>query len=134
GRVSMLKEVAAGRRLIVRQSESVASGPPAANVPPFFRDVTDSVSLPFKHQVTAVADFDREPLAPKLLSMEGPGMAVADVNGDGLDDIFIGGAKGQPGKLLIQQQDGSFVSSSQNEFAKDSVSDDVGAVFFDANG
>jgi hypothetical protein len=135
GRVSVLKRVAANQRLTVRQSESVVSGSaPVADASPLFRDVTDSVSLPIRHQENALADFDREPLAPKLLSMEGPGMAVADVNGDGLDDIFIGGAKGQPGKLLIQQRGGSFVSSSQNEFAKDSVSDDVGAVFFDANG
>jgi hypothetical protein len=73
-------------------------------------------------------------LMPKLVSTEGPFMAVADVNGDGLDDIFIGGAKNQPGKLLIQQRDGRFVSSSDKEFEKDAISEDLGAVFFDANG
>src|SRR6185436_5240220 len=52
----------------------------------------------------------------------------------GLDDVFIGGAQGQPGKLLIQQRDGRFVSRSEPEFAKDSISEDLGAVFFDANG
>jgi len=61
-------------------------------------------------------------------------MAVADVNGDGLDDMFIGGAKGQGGKLLIQQPDGRFVSTNERLFDADAGSEDIGAVFFDADG
>ena len=55
-------------------------------------------------------------------------MAVADVNGDGLDDLFIGGAKGQPGKLLVQQSDGRFVSRNDQEFAKNLSFKIVGAM------
>jgi len=69
-----------------------------------------------------------------MLSTEGPLMAVADVNGDGLDDIFIGGAKDQASAILIQQSDGSFMKSNEKLLAQDSVSEDIGAVFFDANG
>src|SRR5207302_1910397 len=64
----------------------------------------------------------------------GPMLAVADVNGDGLDDMFIGGTKGQAGKLLIQQPDGRFVSRNEKLFEADATSEDLGAVFFDANG
>jgi enediyne biosynthesis protein E4 len=96
--------------------------------------VTDKTPIEFVHHENEFNDFEREPLMPKLVSTEGPVMAVADVNGDGLDDVFIGGAKGQPGAVLIQQRDGRFVATSKQELAKDSVSEDVGAVFFDADG
>jgi enediyne biosynthesis protein E4 len=139
GRVSTLANVAANQRLTVRQSESVRPPSPegrgAKGVrPPILTDVTDQVALPFVHKEDAFVDFDREPLIPKLVSTEGPDLAVADVNGDGLDDIFIGGAKNQAGALLLQQSTGRFVRSNPGLFEQDSVSEDLGAVFFDANG
>ena len=71
---------------------------------------------------------------PHLLSTEGPALAVGDVNGDGLDDLYIGGAKWQPGKLYLQQQDGTFRASDQPALRADSLAEDVDAVFFDADG
>ena len=59
-------------------------------------------------------------------------MAVADMNGDGLDDVFIGGARDQPSAILIQQQNGGFVRSNEKLLAQDSISEDVAATFFDA--
>src|SRR5574341_409721 len=135
GRVSILKDVAANQRLTVRQREATAPAPPAPPASPaLVTDVTDQVALPFTHRENAFVDFTREPLMPKLLSTEGPFMAVADVNGDGLDDVFIGGAKDQPGALLIQQPDGRFVTTNQAVFEPDRVSEDVGAALFDADG
>jgi len=137
GRTGALASVPANQRVTVKQSESrpgtLASTSDNA-APALLADVTDQTHLDFVHHENEFVDFDREPLMPKLVSTEGPFMAVADVNGDGLDDIFIGGAKNQPGKLLIQQRDGRFVSSSDKEFEKDAISEDLGAVFFDANG
>jgi hypothetical protein len=135
GRVSTQMGVASNRRITVKQSTSAkAISPPSVPVKQIVADITDQTKFPFVHHENDYVDFDRERLMPKMLSTEGPFMAVADVNGDGLDDVFIGGAKGQASAILIQQTDGSFVTSNEKLFAPDSVSEDIGAVFFDANG
>ena len=70
-----------------------------------------------------------------MISKHGPPVASADVNGDGLDDVFIGGAAGVPGKLFIQRKDGGFAESSQGQpWEADKSYEDWGALFFDANG
>ena len=137
GRTSVVRDAAPDRRITVRQSEAASA--PAVTVPPkpaatLFTDVTERTTLPFMHKENDFVDFDRERLIPKLLSTQGPLMAVGDVNGDGLDDAFIGGAKGQAGALLIQQQAGSFVRSNEKLLEQDAASEDIGAVFFDADG
>ncbi len=135
GRVSLLTKVATNQRLTVRQSEAVVPRAPSPqSLTPLFTDVTDQVGLPYTHRENEFVDFDREPLIPKLLSTEGPMVAVADVNGDGLDDMFIGGAKGQAGRLLVQRPDGRFVSTNEKLLEQDRLSEDLGAVFFDADG
>jgi hypothetical protein len=136
GGVSTLRDIAANQHLTVRQSGAAKSSAPPSPLQPqaWFTDVTDAIALPYKHQENQFVDFSRERLLPKLLSTEGPPLAVADVNGDGLDDMYLGGAKAQPGKLLLQQRDGRFRSGSEPTFAPDAISEDVGAVFFRANG
>ena len=141
GRTSELSHVAANQRLTVRQSgaDSAASAAPAdatasaSVVATLLTDATTAGQLPFVHHENDFIDFDRERLIPKMLSTEGPAMAVADVNGDGLDDVYIGGAKEQAGELLLQEQDGHFAKSNAALFEADAISEDVGAAFFDAD-
>jgi hypothetical protein len=135
-RVSRLRNVASNQRMTVRQAESVRTDPviPVPPTPALFTDVTGETALEFVHRENEFVDFDRERLMPKMVSMDGPLMAVADVNRDGLDDVYVGGAKDQAGELLLQRADGRFASSNQQIFAQDRISEDIGAVFFDANG
>ncbi len=134
GRVSQLPPTATNQRLTIHQAESRVARPAHHQaVPPLFTDITDQIALPFEHRENAFVDFDRERLIPKLLSTEGPYITVGDVNGDGLDDAFIGGAKDQPSALLVQQPNGRFVGTNQPLLAKDRISEDLGAEFLDAD-
>ena len=140
GGVSTQQHPAVDHLLNVRQAEAAprAERAPAQAVPArpstLLTDVTESAALGWTHRENEFVDFDREPLIPKMLSTEGPALAVADVNGDGLDDVFLGGAKNQPGTLLIQHREGGFTPASDAAFGAAAISEDVGAVFFDANG
>src|SRR6476661_7047824 len=71
--------------------------------------------LAYKHEVGNVSDFGVQALLPYMPSRHGPPIAVADVNHDGLDDVFIRGGAGVPGKLFLQQKDGRFVESADGQ-------------------
>jgi hypothetical protein len=100
-----------------------------------FQPVDPRRALKYRHLTRTLVDYGVQPLLPYELSSQGPPLAVGDVNGDGLDDVFIGGAAGVPGKLFVQRKDGSFVESSQGQpWVADRDYEDWGALFFDANG
>lgn len=102
---------------------------------PIFTDITDAVQLPYRHQENlSFVDFNRQWFIPHALSTAGPKIAVADCNGDGLDDLYACGAKEQAGQLFLQQNNGRFLPVQQSLFAIDSSSEEVDALFFDADG
>ncbi|MDH4295495.1 MAG: VCBS repeat-containing protein, partial [Cyclobacteriaceae bacterium] len=100
-------------------------------VKPFFKE---SHLLDWKHLPVNTNDFKRQLLLPRMYSYSGPRMAKGDVNQDGLEDIYLCGAKHQPGALFLQQKDGSFRDKKDISFQKDSAHQDEDAVFFDADG
>lgn len=112
----------------VRESKMLAR--PDVTKP--FTDVSATCGLQFTHVENDFVDFKDEPLLPMMLSRMGPALAAADVNGDSLDDVYIGGAIGQCGQLFIQDQNGHFTRVS-GPWAADAESEDIDAVFFDAN-
>ena len=87
-----------------------------------------------KHQENSYSDFDYEGLINKMLSQEGPALAIGDINNDGNDDFYIGGAKNQPGLLYLNLGNGKTALSIQKSFDKDAMFEDTTAAFFDANG
>ncbi|WP_111670726.1 VCBS repeat-containing protein [Algoriphagus litoralis] len=104
-----------------------------AKMTPQFSKAENS-NLEFVHQENAFVDFDRDRLTYFMFSTEGPAFAKADVNGDGLDDLFFGGAKTYPAKLYLADPSGKFKESPQETFLEDALSEDTDAVFFDADG
>lgn len=138
GRYQVLTNLDVDRVMVVKQAEATQKrqrGAAPSTPEHFFEPVDAGQGPAYAHRAAALADYNVQPLLPYALSSQGPPLAVSDVNGDGLGDVFIGGAAGVPGKLFIQQKNGRFVESIQGQpWETDKGYEDWGAVFFDANG
>jgi hypothetical protein len=88
----------------------------------------------WRHERYPYSDFDRERLLLHMRSTEGPALCTGDVNGDGLEDVYTGGARGQAGTLWTQAAGGSFTPMGQELFEADKGSEDMDCAFFDATG
>nr|WP_299418449.1 VCBS repeat-containing protein [uncultured Emticicia sp.] len=99
---------------------------------PIFSDISANV-LVYTHIESNFQDYDRDVLLKQKYSTQGPAMAVGDVNGDGLDDLYLGGSAGQVKKLFIQQKNGKFAESNQIDFGMDVTTENTDALFFDAD-
>lgn len=102
---------------------------------PIFNNITHKAfsKHPFKHIENSFDDFKNQVLLPHKLSTEGPCIAVADINNDGLDDFFAGGAAGQTGAIYIQNRNKTFTKTNAIPLKKDASYEDTSAIFFDAN-
>ena len=135
GRVQTLEDVDTNQRLTLRQADATDGTPPTPPKPTPTRvaDASETLGLDFRHDENDFIDFNRERLAPHKLSTEGPALAVADVNADGRDDVFVGGAKWQTPRLYLQNADGRFAVADTAVFEETARTEDVDAAFFDAD-
>jgi hypothetical protein len=99
----------------------------------YFEDASQRLGSAFTHEENEFIDFKREVLLHHKYSEEGPAVAVADVNADGLEDVYLGGALGFSGRLLLQNASGGFNLSQIPSFESDKKYEDTAALFFDAN-
>lgn len=136
GRTEVKTAVKSGKDLVFNHSDaSPASASTAPDPAPYFTDKSDMLIKPlFRHRENNHSDFAVQILLPHRMSRLGPFLAVSDVNGDGLDDFFVGGAKDQSAAVYIQNAQGHFEISVQAALEADKVFEDMGASFFDADG
>ena len=137
GKQKVLKGVKPNQTITVKEIESAipknANSSPAP-AKPLFEQSADNHGIDFVHKEDDFVDFDREKLIFQMHSTDGPRMAKGDVNGDGLEDFYICGAKDQPGALYIQTPGGRFKRSNEKLFEQDKASEDTDCLFFDADG
>lgn len=135
GKQSLLKNVLPNQHITLKQSE--AQKPPAfllQEYPALFKASATNYGIDFRHRENDFVDFDRDRLIFHMLSADGPRIAKGDINNDGLHDLYIGGAKDQPGVLYVQTRAGRFIKSNEGVFENDKESEDTDALFFDADG
>lgn len=133
-KMQVLKNINTNATVTLKQSDAKLAFAPPVPAKPFYKNITaTSFKGDIYHKENDYKDFDDQRLIPKMLSTEGPKLAVADVNGDGLEDFFVGNATGDTAKLFIQQPNGTFVQKRENAFDLDKNSEDIGALFFDAD-
>ncbi len=132
-KTTQLKDVAANQTLLLKQSEATADYkiPKKTAQKTLLKELANTSLV--KHEENTYNDFDYEGLLGKMISQEGPCMAVGDINGDGNEDVFMGGAKGQSGNIFIHTGNGSLVSKNNTVFLKDASFEDTAAAFFDVD-
>ena len=132
GRYQLLTNVQANRHLTLKYEDATEPLPPAEKktTQPLFRKTSEEMGIQYLHKENGHVDFKLQPILPHMHSRGGPGIAVGDVNGDNLEDFYIGGASGHAGGLFLQQPQGGF---EHRKLTGDSIYEDMGVLFFDAD-
>ena len=123
-------DVSINKLLVFDQTEAKEFSLPKLNSKQYFKEIDSDFTA---HQEDNYIDYDYEGLITKMLSREGPSIAVADINDDGNDDLYIAGARGQSGILYIQQTDGKFSQTILDDTENAKVFEETGALFTDIN-
>ena len=132
GKTQLLKKLKADQQLTLNEKDAIVNTIAKKQVKPLFKEVKPTIS--YQEAPNTFNDYKRQPLLVNPLSFSGPCLIKGDVNGDGLEDIYVGGQNGKAGSLYIQQKDRHFKEKKEIAFEADKANTDAAAVFFDANG
>lgn len=131
-RITRLKNVKVNQQLDLNQQEGEQEHENTlAETNPWLMEISERNLIDFTHRENSFIDFDRDRLTYHMISTLGPKLAEADVNGDGLIDVFVCGAKDQAGQLFIKQASGIFIKQNEKVFEEDASSEDVDVEFLD---
>tara|TARA_B100001173_G_C16029159_1_gene565669 strand:- start:1359 stop:4670 length:3312 start_codon:yes stop_codon:yes gene_type:complete len=128
----LISEIQPNQKLTLYQEDAIVDV--IRNDDPKKKLFEEVKNVEYSHKENNYNDFKREIMLPHMLSTLGPRLAIGDVNGDELEDVFIGGAKGTAGGLFLQTSLGSYLKSNKINLEQDALSEDMGALFFDADG
>jgi hypothetical protein len=135
GKQNSLTNVSANQELVAKHSAASKIQKTQSQPKPLLRLLNAAeLGITYRHKENTFNEYKKETLLPHNISQNGPFTAVADVNGDDLEDVFIGGALGQEGVLYLQTKEGTFQKSNSQPWSKDKDSEDLEALFFDADG
>ncbi|WP_161888909.1 VCBS repeat-containing protein [Pontibacter russatus] len=133
GKVQRLGNVKANQVLTLQQKDAAAvRESKKAPEPQLFQRVNATHRIDYTHIEEPYIDFKVQPLLPHKYTQNGPGIAVGDMNGDGLDDFYVGGAFKYPGRVFLQSRNGTFTSTAVTDQTK--YEEDMGSLLFDADG
>lgn len=134
GKTTIMENVVTNQTLALDQNDAIEMVMQASTLQvdiPLEKLVISPIE--YKHQENSFVDFDRDKLLYHMLSAEGPRISKGDINGDGLEDVYIGGAKDIAGSMFLQLPNGTFKSINQKLLEADKLSEDIASVFFDAD-
>ncbi len=133
GTTSILKDLKPNTQTTIEKSSAETVNSAKAETKTYFSDVTLQSAIRHVHRESGFNDFASEILLPHRQSQHGPGLDVADVNGDGLDDVFVGASVGQSPMLFLQNPNGTFSRSKSQPWSNYKRSEEIGAHFVDVD-
>jgi len=134
GKIQVIQDIKADQELVIHYKNAIIPVSINLNRETVFKEEPGLLDSQFLHSDISYDDFKDQLLLPHKLSNEGPCMSVGDLNNDGLDDFFIGGAAWFSGAVYLQQKSGNFVQTDQPAFELGKMSEDTASLIFDANG
>ena len=134
GTQSYLENVEGNQVIMITDEKAITTKEENIEKNFLFKQANEEYKIEHQHKEIEKDDYAFQVLLPHKLSQNGPGLAVGDANGDGLEDFYVSGAAGQSGALHFQKSDGTFAEQIQTVFLDNKKYEDMGAIFFDVDG